>query len=606
MRRHLALLGLVLALLGVGRLGLTVFHEPFLGYGDQADMVRVGACIGMYPDIPKADRPKTTYWAPVPKYVFDERLPDQCIFGSELPIAWLAVGAFRAFSDASLMDLRWVGGTKIALSLLLVAAGVVLLWPFPLAALLHGATVLLLVGDPVLGLWFNTLYAEMPIVLGAYALIVALVAVALRGAGGPLAVALVFAGSFLLGVSKIQFFLLPLALVVLSLPMSWRADRRFAGLALAAAVVPVVVFLWPGKIGAMAPNRVDTYLGALPSSSKDPLRTLQRLGLPARCAPMVGGTWFRPRGEKIDELCPEVFKLGNAAFLKLLVDEPGTLAVALARSLAPSQNAFSGYLGFVAGSRHGRFESVAPWARSAWEPLFMELRARHYVALVAFAGCAGLLAAFAYLGLAVRHAWTRGFAFAFYLTLLAACFAYTLATSVLGDGFADMAKHALLGSMALAAALVAALGWSMLAWTPALGGAARAATVAVIGLSAAGAFLLMGEYRKLALAHGVIDRPGDTRLDGGAVELFGWAWDPYGVDSIHARVGTHRYFGRYGLDRGDVHRVFPTLPRAASSGFTIQVPAGAISPAAPDVVVYATNRLGVETEIDRRRLAGVP
>ena len=599
---RLAIAGVVLALLGLARLSLVVFHEPVLGYGDQYDMVRVGACIGMYPDIPAAERVKTTSWAPVPRYVFEKPEPAVCEWGSETAIAGLAVTAFRAFEGGTAIDLRWIGATKLVLAAILVIAGCALLWRFPGASLLHGATVFALLGDPLASLWFNTLYAEMPIIFGAYAMVLALVATALRGTAGAGIGALLVAGTLALGLSKAQFFLLPLALAAAGLPLLWPASRRVALAALATSLVPVAAFLAAPHTGATDANRIDTYLGALAASSDDPRRTLGHLGLGERCAPLIGATWYRRRGEDLKALCPEVFALPAGAFMRLLADEPATIGVALAKAIAPSQNPFTGYLGFVAGVRHGRFEQVEPWNRSLWEPLFMQLRARHFAALVAFAAVAGVLVTLAYATLLARRRRSPALAVAAYVTLLAAIYAYTLGTSVLGDGFADMGKHAALGDMALAAGLLASIGWIAATWTRHATTAARVATHAILVAAAAATVPLMGIYQRLPLGMGVIDHPGDTRLEPGALQLEGWALDPYGVDAIYARVGPNRYFGRYGIYYPHVALVFPSLPRAAESGWRIDVPAGALGEAHPDVVVHVVNRRGVETEIDRRRL----
>jgi len=325
--------------------------------------------------------------------------------------------------------------------------------------------------------------------------------------------------------------------------------------------------------------------------------------LPQTCEPLVGATAFRRRGEDVARICPEVQSLGIGAFLPLAVEEPRTLAVALARALAPGQNAFTGYLGFVAGMPYGRFEQLPVWSRSLWEPLFVHLRARHYAVLVAFAACIGALSTLAYAGLAFRRPRGAGFSMAFYVALLALCYAYALTTSVLGDGFADIGKHLGLGSMALAAGLLAVVGWWLATWRADATRATRVATNAIALIAAAGAVPLVAAYRDLPLGMGVIDQPGETRpAPDEAVDVRGWALDPYGVRSVEARVGAARFPAQDNLAYPEVARVFPNFARAERSGFSVRVPAGALTPEAPDLRIVVTNTLGHETEVDRRRM----
>jgi len=82
----------------------------------------------------------------------------------------------------------------------------------------------------------------------------------------------------------------------------------------------------------------------------------------------------------------------------------------------------------------------------------------------------------------------------------------------------------------------------------------------------------------------------------------GWALDPYGVRSVEARVGAARFPAQDNLAYPEVARVFPNFARAERSGFSVRVPAGALTPEAPDLRIVVTNTLGHETEVDRRRL----
>ena len=593
-------LGPLLAFLGLLRLAAIVLHAPVFGYGDQADMIRVSSCIGLYADVPQEVRERTTLFAPIASYVFEKPRPADCVYGSENVIVSTAVAAYRVFSQESKFDIRWIGGTKLVLAFALVAAGCVLLWSVHWAAMLHGATVLAVMTDTLTGLWFNTLYAEMPILFGAYGIVVALVAIALTGHANLLAMSTFLLGALLLGLSKVQFFLLPLVLLLLAFPIVWRARRNAALAMLFAAVLPIAIFLSPGKSGAHPANFVNTYLGALASSSPDPSRTLDLLGLRRDCANLVGGSWFRRRGEDLGTVCPEVLTLGTASLLSLIAFEPSTIGIALAREIAPSQNVFTGYLGFVEGAVFGRFELLPAWARSPWEAIFVQLRPRHYAFLLAFAGAVSLLAALAYLRLLRQPGRSVEQGMALYIAMLGATLGYTHATSVLGDGFSDAGKHLALGGVALAASMVAWLGWCISSWTSPER-IVRWTTPAIIASSIFCAMGFMHVYQKLPLAFGVIDLP-EGRLDAGDVEVRGWALDPFGIAALEARIGSRSFPVREGLPKPEAARIFPAFAGAADSGFHVSIPAGVLTPASPVLRIVAVNRRGVETEIDRRRL----
>ena len=598
-RNRLVLLGTFLALLGLARLASIVFHEPLAGYANQYDMLRIEACVGLYPDLPEPRRYEGTPEAPRARYVRGEPRPQSCRPGSELLFVQAGLLAAQVFvADRSHVDLRWVGGAKWGFAAAMVLLVTALLRQYPVASLLHGATVLLVLADPMVGLWFNTLYSETATLLGAYLTLALLAAIALRGVAGPLAWILLWAAILLLGLSKHQFFALPLALVVVALPSLWHAGRRGAMATIVAALVPIAAFFVPGNEGAYRANRVDTYLYALAGASDVPSRTLAALGLPPRCSVFVGTTYYRLRGESIESECPEVFKLSPVAFVELAASEPRTLVSALARALAPSQNVYYGTVGVLAGRENASVDSLQPWARSAWQALFTDLRPSWYAGLAMLA----LMASFVALLVGGWRAASPAGVLAGYAAMLAVCYAYTFATAVLGDGAADAGKQALLAGVSLAAWLLAA---PALLLAPI--GAGRGVAVAGLAILAwlAGIVLaawLATLYRMEHLAIGVIDAPAGNRLPPGDATVRGWALDPVGVTAVDAELDGRRIAAAAGLPHPGTQRVFPSFPRAGHAGFSIEVPAAMLPPGTHDLRVYATNRLGVRTEVDRRRL----
>jgi hypothetical protein len=532
-----------------------------------------------------------------------EPRPDSCRPGSALLFAWGGMTAAQLFQDkrGASVDLRWIGGATFVFTALCVLLLAVLLRRHPPAAFLHGLTVLLVLGDPMVGLWFNTMYAESATLLGVYLVVGLLVAIALRRAANAFLWSALCAGIVLLGLSKHQFFALPLLLFVMALPALWHAGRRGTGVVAAAALVAFAAFFLPGNEGAIRANRFDTYLLSLAAASDDPPRTIAGLGLPRRCEVFIGTSYYRLRGENPDVACPEVFALPATAFVPLALREPRTLAVAMARALAPSQAVFYQIVGVLQGTPDAGVEALAPWARTAWKPLFEWLRPSWYAGLALFMLAVSLVA-FVFAGW--RAASAPG-VLAGYAAMLAACYGYAFVTTVLGDGGADAGKQSLAGSIAFAAWCIALPGLAVVSVTVHGNRWMRAIVVigwiAGIALAAWGALL----YREQRLAMGKIDSPLGNTLAGSPLAK-GWVLDPVGVASVEATLDGRPVAVRSGLPTPGPAHVYPNFPRGERGGFEAVLPGDPLTPGVHELRVYAVNRLGVRTEVDRRRLLTSP
>src|SRR5438094_195240 len=64
----LSLVGTLLVILAIARMGALVLHDPLLGFANQYDMIRTGACVGLYPDLPADKRDEATADAPLERY----------------------------------------------------------------------------------------------------------------------------------------------------------------------------------------------------------------------------------------------------------------------------------------------------------------------------------------------------------------------------------------------------------------------------------------------------------------------------------------------------------------------------------------------------------
>ena len=173
-RRLALLLAVLLLVTGTVRIGWMAGHQPMLGYANQFDMGRTSACFGLWPNLPEPARYEAHREAPIAQYVEGQRRPEECYVSSELIFTGLAMAAWKLAADAGLaasttMDLRHVGGVKAMALVLLALLFTCLLRDRPAWMLTHAVVFALVLADPVVSLWLNTLYTEFAAVLVKYA-----------------------------------------------------------------------------------------------------------------------------------------------------------------------------------------------------------------------------------------------------------------------------------------------------------------------------------------------------------------------------------------------------------------------------------------------------
>ncbi len=595
-------------MLAIARMAALVLHEPMLAFANQYDMVRTGACVGLYPDLPDGRLDRATPEAPLERYRLGTRIPSACYAGTEALLAAAVVAVHRLGGDSSrpFPALRHIGLLKLAIAALAVVALAVAFAPFPAAALLHGITALALLADPVVTLWFQTMYAEFPIVIGLYLVVAGLAAALLRGALTPGLAALVAIGIVMAAYAKEQFFLLPAILLAIAAPRLFAASRG-ALLALAAVALAAVAWhaLMPRSEAIARANRANAYLGLVLPASRSPPATLAALRLPPRCAELSGATWYLPRGEDLSAACPEALALPSTAFLRLAPSEPATLARAAARAIPATQNPLPGNLGLVAGRSAAGLDTQPPWLRSMLAAA-TAIPAQAYLAAMLFAFACALPALVLWGATLPRGRSAAAHAFAAHALMLVAVAGYSLGTTAFGDGLSEAARHFLPGFLALAALALAAL--FALALMKRVSAGLRAA-VAIALLAALAAALAATHWAvRQPLAMGVVDAPAGREVPRTGFVLKGWALDPLGVASVRVRVAGHEAsIPRAQLRASpELARIHGGYPDAARGNFELAVPAAWLTPPETPLRVEVVNVSGVATEIDRRRLRAAP
>jgi hypothetical protein len=340
-------------------------------------------------------------------------------------------------------------------------------------------------------------------------------------------------------------------------------------------------------------NRVNVYLGVILATSGDEEGTLEELGLPWRCAAMAGSTWKEQRGEKLETACPEAAKLSSLAFLKLLPTEPLTLMRVVSRILPAAESIVPGYLGVASEGRIRGISDLPPRVMS-FIALLSSMPAMVY-ATVVMTMLISFPLAIAWLIWTVRNEPIALAALPVVFVSLIAIAGYSLATTAFGDGIVGADRHNWLGSLAMLAALALL---PLVIWQLSrdlLGG--RIALAATLGAVLLGAGWLLWT-RDQPMAIGAMDRVAEG--PGRALEVGGWALDPWGVRRVYVSVGGGpRTEATRGIERRDLEAIYPGYPEAVSGGFQISIPHNAWREN-ESMRIYVENRAGGVTEIDRR------
>lgn len=454
-----------LCVVAVLRVLLVVAPAPMRGYANNYDFIRVAAWFDLWPVAP----PGATRFDPLAQHpsaplrchrVDPAITSDTRYASSDLALVWLALrvnDAWRAVTGPSAcpVDLRVVGLLRAAL---LLAAGFATTWLFlrraPAAGVASALVLAVVLGDPAVSLTMNTLYGEFAVILFTYLAGAAIVYVVGHAAFGIAPGTLLGAVLLALACTKTQYAALPVPLVaVLALgaacarggDATW--SRRVAtvllattgvgaGLALQGSVMSGGSYMWASRMA----TATDTFFGAVLPLHADPDRALRLAGLPERCRPYVGRTWYDEGMQPPP--CPEVADVSRARILLLLADDP-VLGVRLARRALPLlQPIVIRAFGQVEGLDYAQADALPRSGIVSVSTLVEALPAPLFAALVAFT----LLVS----GVAVADL-VRGGTDAALPALVLVCAAveaYAFASALFGDGFIGLARHALVGQLA--------------------------------------------------------------------------------------------------------------------------------------------------------------
>lgn len=607
-------IGLALVILGLARAALLVAHDPLVGYGNQPDTIRTGACIGLFPALAEPMRYEAHPEAPIPLYKVETVRQDLCYPSSEVVVAAVTASVTRALGVAGEgLRLRWIGYAKLALFALTALVIAWALHPHPSAALMHGVVVFAILCDPMVTLWYNSLYTEFAVIWGLYAAISAITALAITERRAIPLTLLLVTSLVALAFSREQFALLAPAMVVVSWPWLWQRSPHLTVAAFGVAIIASMIAfeLVPHPAEVKMANRADAYLGVVLPAATDAKRAMAAVGLPEHCAPMVGASWYRQRGETLSEVCPEVLKLPSVAFLQLGAVEPEALLRAPARVLPATQELSTPHVGVLEGGKEVQLNELSWWLRSPLHALVWRLPLLAYAKLVFVVILAAPLALLAAFGWA-RPSRTQHGTELLLAMLLGGVAIYALATTTFGDGLDEAARHFLPGGLAVYTAwigLVFAVPSVAVRWiaTPkecVLEMVAAAFCAVVAGLAC---WVALGWALAQPLAIGTLDEPQSRFAAPDApLRIRGWALDPSGVESVTVEAGKLRREAKHDAASAAVKRAYPGYPDSDASGFSLDLSAEDLTQAgAPEPMtlrILVRSHAGPTMEVDRRRL----
>jgi hypothetical protein len=429
--------------LGVLRALSLILASPVHGYADQGDAIRTGACVGARPAVAAFSVPSTPV---ISKYLRTQVDPTRCAFSAAVPMVQVALAVdsvFRTNNDGG-FDIRFLG---MLYFLALVSIAVAIdhaTTKRPRLRLANAAIFALVLCDPAVTLYFNTLLTEPIALIGLYASLAVLTFTS-RGTTTRLLITFAVA-SLVLALSRTQHFVLPLIFACALWFVSRRETTRMKFAPFVIAIVAATISLQQsnntGNLRTV--NRANAVLHVLAPASNDSHRFMSRLGLDEACIKLVGASWFQQYGHDVQNDCPALAKVTNARLAAALLIEPMVMLRAIHKSLLFSGNVRSNFLGEVTSTTDtSSRDTLGAFGMS----IFDTLPETGMVKRLAFVSFVLLLAV-----ASILRKDRNELDYAVQFLAVIAIFVWSL--SLIGDGFSELSRHAHLAALCVCAIVV--------------------------------------------------------------------------------------------------------------------------------------------------------
>ena len=462
----------LLVVLTAARMFIVCLSTPIAGYANNYDFLRQSSCMGVWQVYD--DRPKTSPHPdrPVNALVYDgDRRHGLCMHSSDNLFPWL-VGHLSGRGVH--FGLRRVGVLKALTAVAVMVA--LLAQPVSAALRLSLAFVAtLILSDFSSLLYLNTLYLDWSLLVFIVASVgLAVGAYCRTTRPGPFYLAFFLFCLAWFAFARQQYW--PFSIViggtaVLALLLRWRDWRSVFAVSVAiimiqCAYLNVQLHISEHTRNIDKANRVDTFLSATLPAARDPRAAMAVAGLPPHCASAIGKDWYTP-GFQQENPCPEVYGLSRLRLFRLFAFDHDMLARPMMHALAISRPALLQYVGHferptdAAGRRYRWLDATS------MSTLISDLPYGIYRALAILSCSAGPLALGLVLsrGVRLRERGGNDIDAALLMVGIGGVLGfYGLFSSVYGDGYGDMPRHAiglLLGVELQAGAIfLVVLSWS--------------------------------------------------------------------------------------------------------------------------------------------------
>ena len=446
--RLLNLLTVFVILITVARMGIFCGTVPIAGYANNLDFFRQSACVGVWQRYPGSQLIAAHVAGPIDDVIYDgHRDAYYCMRSSDNLFPWAVAHLFGKHAHFGLHD---IGLAKVGVSVALMIF--VLAQPIGAVARLAIALAFMFVfGDVAVLAYFNTLYVDASGLIFTVILVGLIATVAARrrapgwGVWGGIASCVVW-----LGTVKPQYAPLACVLGLMAAVIFfalWRDRLRSLALGAVGVLTPALFFALNDSANIMrfvtSVDMTDTVLDAVLPQASDPAQALRLLGLPPSCRQDIGQNSYNMSAAQ-REACPGVGGVSRGRLVPLFLAQPGTFFRPLAAAVAKAQPSYTALAHF---ERPGdaalwRFRVLYATSLSTWLRLLPEAAYASLVWIATVSGVFVLPVIGAFLARAELSA-RRPIARAAALPLLGGIVcAYAVASSVFGDGYTELARHA--------------------------------------------------------------------------------------------------------------------------------------------------------------------
>lgn len=432
-----------LVLLTIVKIVAATFTSPLIGYANNYDFVRQSSCIGIWQSY--QDKPKTSGnpEAPVNSLIYDG-LKDNgsCLSSIDNIFPWIAK-QFHEIGDR--VDFREISFWKVSL---LLSGFLFLLYTLTEKTnkLAVSLVFFLVFGDIANLLYVNTLYLEFSVIAGCFfALFLTILLILSKSKNITLFIFAIISVIWL-GFSKQQY--MPLAVILglicsVTLIMTWREKKFAIAFFLISIAIPFVYAQMNTDDGNMwginFANKTDTFLGAVLPEATNKESALSILGLPRECSRGIGKNWYSPEVQQ-NHPCPEVQKLSRAKLIKLFISDPSIFIETIHKATIGILPFYPSYLGHLENAMDSNSERYLLLKKSSLSYALAKMTKDVFYAFVVSSIFLGL--PLLILGAALKTIDSCNRLFLMMIGLGSFVILYSISSSVFGDGYHELQKHA--------------------------------------------------------------------------------------------------------------------------------------------------------------------